>query len=81
MDFVKQYKKINPKDSGPFSDAQLEADWNDEINTMYEDEEKQYFDRISHKDFLYITTRVVVGRYGTRLHCGQTLGRRFIYNV
>tara|TARA_B110000285_G_C14825569_1_gene468487 strand:+ start:334 stop:540 length:207 start_codon:yes stop_codon:yes gene_type:complete len=55
MDFVKQYKKINPKDSGPFSDAQLEADWNDEINTMYEDEEKQYFDRISHKDFLYIT--------------------------
>lgn len=55
MEFVKQYKKITPKETGPFSDAQLEADWDAEINTMYEDEEKQWFDRISHKDILYIT--------------------------
>jgi hypothetical protein len=55
MDFVKQYKKITPKATGPFSDQQLEAAWDDEINTMYEDEEKQYFDRISHRDVLYIT--------------------------
>ena len=41
MEYVKQYKKIKPKSSGPFSDEQLEADWNGEINTMYEDEEKQ----------------------------------------
>lgn len=55
MDFVKQYKKITPKSDGPFSDKALEDAWNDEINTMYEDEEKQYFDRISHRDMLHIT--------------------------
>ena len=55
MDYVKQYKKITPYHEGPFSDAQLEKDWNDEINTLYEDEEKQYDDRISHRDVLYIT--------------------------
>lgn len=54
MDFVRRYKKISKKESGPFSEAQLKKDWDYEINTMYEDEDKQYFDRISHFDVLYI---------------------------
>ena len=54
MTFVRQYKKINKKDTGPFSLEQLEKDWDEEINTMYEDEDKQYFDRISHLDVLHI---------------------------
>ena len=40
MDFVRQYKKIKKKDTGPFSKEQLERDWDNEINTMYEDEDK-----------------------------------------
>ena len=54
MTFVRQYKKIKQKEQGPFSQQQLEKDWDEEINTLYEDEDKQYFDRISHRDVLYI---------------------------
>ena len=54
MTFVRQYKKIKQKEQGPFSQPQLEKDWDEEINTLYEDEDKQYFDRISHRDVLYI---------------------------
>ena len=55
MNFVCQYKKIKKKEDGPFSDKRLEEDWDNEINTLYEDEDKQWFDRISHKDVLHIT--------------------------
>ena len=50
MNFIKMYKKIKPKETGPFSDQRLNDDWDQEINTLYDDEEKQWFDRISHKD-------------------------------
>jgi hypothetical protein len=54
MEFVRQYKKISKKDHGPFSKERLEECWQDEINTLYVDEERMYLDRISHRDVLYI---------------------------